>query len=296
MRPARQTVFGGSSNFLYSSRAKSGGFFISTNPRLRTGLSTKKTVPQFAFVEPKMKDLLMKKSCQMLVSACVLASSVAHADLFSSIQDWVGTGDNEAAFEIDWNNGTANDDLVWGYRWNGTATGEQMLDALVAVDPRLYAEVSGTTPYGTELFGLGFHPSGDQNFTLNPPLAFNSQHLAYTDYGGVVDGRTAVVAGDQWQEGWYTAGYWAYYNSTDSRLSANPSDWDSASAGMTDRVLENGDVDGWDFSFYDGSGDSSPGVPVAVSAVPEPMAWPMLSLCGGLVACFCRNRRVKTTT
>ncbi len=241
-----------------------------------------------------MKDLLMQKSCLMLVSACVLASPVARADLFSSIQDWVGTGANEAAFEIDWNNGTANDDLVWGYRWNGTATGEQMLDAIVAADPRLYAEVSGTTPYGTELFGLGFHQSGNQNFALNPPLAFNSQHLAYADYGGVVDSRTAVDAGDQWQEGWYTAGYWAYYNSTDSRLSANPSDWDSASAGVTDRVLENGDVDGWDFSFYDGSGDSSPGVPVAVSAVPEPATWPMLSLCGGLVVCLCRNHRVKT--
>src|ERR1700722_6450084 len=91
----------------------------------------------------RMKDQKMKKFCLILMSVSAFAaSSMAQTDLFSSIQDWVGTGDNEAAFEIDWNNGTANDTLIWGYRWDGTATGEQMFDAIVAADPRLYAEIS----------------------------------------------------------------------------------------------------------------------------------------------------------
>ena len=33
----------------------------------------------------------------------------------------------------------ANKTLVWGYRFNGTATGTQMFNAIVAADPRLYA-------------------------------------------------------------------------------------------------------------------------------------------------------------
>jgi hypothetical protein len=147
--------------------------------------------------------------------------------------------------------------------------------------------VSEPTEYGTALFGLGYHASGDQNFQLSPELSFNSEHLAYTDYDGVDDYRTAVDAGDQWQEGWYDVGYWSYWISTDSQLSLadSTSDWDNAweysPTGMTERDLENGDVDGWDFSFYDGSGDSAPGIPSPAIPVPEPTVWAMAAL-GGL--------------
>ena len=67
----------------------------------------------------------------------------------------IGFGTNQAGFEIDWNNGTTNDAFLWGYRRNGDATGEQMLDALAAGDSRLYVEVSGGTQFGTALFGWG---------------------------------------------------------------------------------------------------------------------------------------------
>ena len=215
--------------------------------------------------------------------------SAARADVFDNIQLWVGTGANEAAFEIDWNNGTANDALIWGYRWNGTATGEQMLDAIVAADPRLYAEVSGTTQYGTALFGLGFHPSGYQNFPLSPSLTFNSQHLAYADYGGVNDSRTAVNAGDLWQEGWFNAGYWSYWLSTDNRLSADYTDWDYSGVGMSSRVLDNGDVDGWSFDYDFAWPGTTPAVPVDVAAVPEPATWALFAL-SGLLFCLKKNR------
>ena len=110
-----------------------------------------------------------------------IASNV-RAVTFSDIQDWIGTGSNEAGFEIDWYDGTTDYALCWGYRWNGTATGEQMLDAIVPSDPRLFAEVSGTTQYGTALFGLGYDQDGDQPFALSPSFSFNSQHLAFTGY------------------------------------------------------------------------------------------------------------------
>jgi hypothetical protein len=221
----------------------------------------------------------------------------------------VGSGDNEAAFEIDWNNGMANDTLIWGYRWNGSATGEQMLDAIVAADPQLYAEISVPGEYGTQVFGFGFHPSGDQNFQLSasstPALSFNSQHLASTAYdgSGVDYTRTAVTPGDFWQEGdlqtGYGAdgnpddGYWSYFNSTDSRLTANPSDWDYASTGVTDRVLNNDDVDGWVFAFNSGAGDATPGVPFDVAPAPEPSTWALVGLSGLVFVCFKRTHSIK---
>jgi len=229
----------------------------------------------------------MKKIRLALALAGLMAASAAHADIFDNIQYWVGSGANEAALEIDWNNGTANSALIWGYRWDGTATGEQMLDTIVAADSRLYAEVSGTTQYGTAVFGLGFHQSGDQNFLLNPSLTFNSQHLAYTDYDGVNDSRAAITSGDLWQEGWYNAGYWSYFVSTDSRLSADYTDWDYSGVGMSSRDLSNGDVDGWSFA-YDFNANT-PKVPLDVAPVPEPSTWALLGL-SSLFFCLKGNR------
>lgn len=228
----------------------------------------------------------------MLVLTGLFAPSTIPAQdaLLNNIQTWIGTGANEAAFEIDWDNGTANDALIWGYRWNGTATGEQMFDAIVAADPRLYAEISQPTEYGTSVFGLGFHQSGDQNFQLSPALSFNNQHLAYTDSDGVDDSRTAVTAGDFWQEGWEIAGYWSYWTSTADRVSADPSDWDSSDVSMTSRVLENGDVDGWVFDYNFAYPGSSPAVALDVAAVPEPSTWAFLGSFSGLIfVCFKRS-------
>lgn len=218
----------------------------------------------------------------------------ARAADFNDIQEWIGSGGNQAGFEIDWYNGTTDTAYCWGYRWNGTATGEQMLDAIVAADPRLYAEISGPTQYGTQIFGLGYDLDGDQPFALSPSLTFNNQHLAYTDYSGVDDSRTAVNSGDLWEEGWYNLGYWSYWNSTDSRLAANPSDWDSAAAGMTDRVLSDGDWDGWRFSYN--YVDSPPVDPAAATPVPEPAALGLLGIACGCLLVRRRSRRAAVVT
>jgi uncharacterized repeat protein (TIGR03803 family) len=197
-----------------------------------------------------LKEQCMKELRFVLAVASLFVSAALDAATFQNITNWIGDGTNEAGFEIDWNfTGNTNDALLWGYRWNGAATGEQMLDALCAGDPRLYAEVSGNTQYGTALFGLGLHQSGDQNFLLNPPLAFGTDHLAVTNYNGVDDYRTNGIPGDFWQEGWYNLGYWAYFTSTEARLGADFTDWDYSGVGMTERILDNGDWDGWVFAW-----------------------------------------------
>ena len=47
---------------------------------------------------------------------------------------------------------------MWGYRFNGTATGAQMLTAIAAADPRLYVVIDET--YGTYVEAIGYHLAG----------------------------------------------------------------------------------------------------------------------------------------
>jgi hypothetical protein len=226
------------------------------------------------------------KKLALTVLAGMVVSLGAHAqsDLFSTIQNWTGTGANEAALEIDWNNGTSGDALVWGYRWDGTATAEQMIDAILTADPHLYAEVSGPTMYGTETFGFGYQQAGDGNFLLSPALSFNSQHLAIVNDTDVKETRTPSVAGDRWEEGWFN-NYWGYDVSTDLRLAVDYTDWDYAPDGISEVTLNNGDVEGF---VYSAGADITPGVPLA-APVPEPSTWAMLGM-GGLAMVYRRKK------
>ena len=52
---------------------------------------------------------------------------------------WVGTGSNEAVMAVNW----ADTALAWGFRWNDTATVEDMMAAIAAADPRFSYSGSG---------------------------------------------------------------------------------------------------------------------------------------------------------
>ena len=56
---------------------------------------------------------------------------------FDDIQYWVGNGSNKAALVIEWHDGNRPDAMVWGYRWDGEATGHDMIVAIAQADPRL---------------------------------------------------------------------------------------------------------------------------------------------------------------
>lgn len=64
----------------------------------------------------------------------------------SDIQFWTGTGSNQATYILGWDDDPSGNDtaLVWGVRWNGTATATTLLDTIAAYDTRFNYTLSGS--------------------------------------------------------------------------------------------------------------------------------------------------------
>ena len=73
----------------------------------------------------------MKK---MIVALLALGLTSLHAQAlvnsFENIQYWVGSGPHRAALVLQWNDGLQPVSVAWGYRWDGQATGMDMLRAI----------------------------------------------------------------------------------------------------------------------------------------------------------------------
>ena len=164
-------------------------------------------------------------------------------DSFDDVEFWVGAGSNRAAIAIDWfKDSTDEPALVWGFRWDGAATGQTMLNAIVTADSRLFAKSEGHGALGSAIYGLGYD-DGDGEFALDDDTAFDE--LGFAASAGPADLATAVDADDLYREGWFT-GYWHY-----GRSICNPYEggsWQSSQSGMTGRTLHDGDWDSWVFS------------------------------------------------
>jgi len=184
-----------------------------------------------------------------IIALLVVATAFGHAQTFSfdQIVNWTGTGSNEAAMLIDWQDGTMYPALVWGYRWDGTATGEQMLLAIEAADPDLMVEIT-TYSFGDAVTALGFNGS------------------AYGPNGPGSHYESGFAVG--------TPGFWAYYLGSGTSYPA----WQESATGAGDRTLSNDDWDGWSWSanFNDTPPSNQP-IAAPVPA-PEPAVWWLVAL------------------
>lgn len=214
---------------------------------------------------------------ELLFAGLASFAPEALAATLDDVQFWVGTGANQAGLVIDWRDGKSADSLLWGYRWDGAATGLDMLEAVVNADPQLFAHL-GTYSWGTAVLGMGYDLNPSGSFAVSPPLPFDSGGLALDTSPD--DARVAVDEADHWLEGW-NGGFWAYYHKGSAT-----EDWESAAAGPTDRTLANGAWDG--FSFAPGFASSAPSEPAPV-VVPEPKVVSLLTL--GTFALLCGRRR-----
>lgn len=167
---------------------------------------------------------------------------------FADVQYWVGTGTNEAAFVVQWNDGKNPDALVWGFRWNGNATGEDMLKAIAKADHRFFSLLYQGTQFGSAIGGLGFDLNG-----VNSNALYKNGNVTYPFYpvNGIVnttaydfDQYTAADVSDHWSAGWTANGYWSYWvkDPTDA-------DFGYSGVGATTRALVSGSWDVWNFNL-----------------------------------------------
>ncbi len=251
----------------------------------RAGLSETKPVP-LSPAELSRKISMKKLRSQIrslslaVASLFVLNSSPAAS--FDDVQYWVGSGANKAAFVIDWNDGKAAESLLWGYRWDGSATGLDMFQAVVNSDARLFGRL-GVYSFGTAVMGMGYDLNGHGSFGVSPAISFDSGGLTINpaNASNFSDARVAVEAADHYVEGW-NSGYWSYYVKP-----STAADWDYAPSGAALRVLSDGVWDGW--SFSPGFVDSIPSEPLAAAPVPEPSALALLSASALFLTCARRK-------
>jgi hypothetical protein len=206
----------------------------------------------------------MKSSFNCMV--VLLASAVGFANMtFDDIDVWTGTGANQAALVIDWNDGPSELVKVWGFRWDGTATGADMLRAVCAADPDFYA-MGYATGSGIVFGGFGYNTDADENFDITNGTSMGSfidGYMAVNNYE--FDGWHAADAADNWAGGWWVDGFWSYNVFQDGVWG-----WPGGS-GASDRTLQNGSWDGWSWAP-----DFNMTAP-SVTPVPEPAAITLLA-------------------
>ncbi len=215
----------------------------------------------------------------------------ANAITLDDIQIWIGSGTNRAGLVVEWSvpevfSNTVvpapitDKTLVWGYRFNGTATGDQMMNAILAADRRLYM----VTAYGGGFIeGIGYNLKGDGVIGITDGTTTN-----YSSQGIVADPTVNVDAarpinssdlywggfnGPSW-ELWNELGgqggllvspirgtnqYWIP-DDTNAPYSGVHGQWEFSQSGISGLTLTNGSWIGWSVAAggLDFSSDTNP--------------------------------------
>ncbi|MGM9859697.1 MAG: leucine-rich repeat domain-containing protein [Muribaculaceae bacterium] len=178
------------------------------------------------------------------------------------IQSWAGEGSNRAAMVIQWNDDDETSALVFGYRWDGDATGADMFRAIVSANPQLYGLIqytnvsSPTDPNGGyTIDGIGWDIDIEGNIALTDRFGewYESEGGLFIHPRGYVPGESSSIdydyddwvardKYDRWGAGWYKS-YWSYWVKSDQASKFSYSGW-----GASGRVLTDGCWDGWNFN------------------------------------------------
>jgi hypothetical protein len=168
--------------------------------------------------------------------------SAAQPFSFDNIEYWVGSGSNRAALVIDWvEDSTELPALAWGYRWDGIATGRDMLLAVVAADDRLFVKLGDSPANPVRVFGIGYDADDDGEFGVHG-TTFDNAGIAFGSAPFFPAAQTD--SDDVYAEGW-TFAFWHY-----GIAASNPYDggaWEDVQFGMAGRELADGAWDSWAF-------------------------------------------------
>lgn len=180
--------------------------------------------------------------------------------LFSAedITYWVGEGPKQAALVIDWHDDRLPHALVWGYRWEGEVTTEQMLRDVVTADQRLVLLTSPFYSYGTACTGIGYllqKPEKKVEVLIDGvPVDEVSPHIFHAKSEKAnVDAAQLTISSALWRSGWLTAGYWVYYLK-DKRLAS----WSYSNIGLTGTTVTDKSWHGLSFQIGKESQSGNP--------------------------------------
>ncbi len=102
----------------------------------------------------------------LLISLLTKVQAVEYIDWidWDSIEHWAGDPDGEkkCALVIDFQDGQTGQSLVWGYRWNGTKTGEDLVRAVASQSSILTAMIQYTGTMGSTLNALGISANREE--------------------------------------------------------------------------------------------------------------------------------------
>ena len=199
-------------------------------------------------------------------AAVVLLATVttqAAVTSFSDIEYWVGTGDSEAAFVLDFQDG--NDALTWGYRWDSstTATGEDIINAIAAEDDRMDTSLQ-VFPFGTLVDGFSYDGNVLNN-DFSGPIWLSWSYYNGPAYNALSYNLTGITGRTLSDGDWDV---WAFTETDSSTFELQP------------------------FGFSSFAPVPAPAVgPGTGNPVPEPASLSLLALGAGLCVLGRRRRR-----
>ncbi len=235
--------------------------------------------------EPNMTDMTIRTIVTLgLLAATPAAHAAATSPVITTddLLSVVGSGANLATIVIDFNDGTSRESFAWGYRFDGEASGADMILAVTAADPALSVVSFGSGASGfflTEIRyddGSAVHNATSGSFA-NFPDDYDSwgYYLSGGFAGGAIGSPDSVAGGgDRLPTGWVSS----------------PAGASAESFGSSGRLLTDGAWDAWSFGPSDASySHIAPPSGSPLAAVPEPSIVLLGSLLGPLT--LLRRRR-----
>ncbi|MDF7823682.1 PEP-CTERM sorting domain-containing protein [Pontiellaceae bacterium B12227] len=199
----------------------------------------------------------------------------------SDIIFWAGSGANSAALVLDFHDGETVESFAWGYRWDGAASGANMLLDIAAADSNLDVVYEGTAASGFLISSI--------SYTAGSVAHSSTTWGYYIDGGFAGDSIPFGPGGDPIQ---ISGGG----PSLPASWLISPSGPSLESFGDSGRILEDGAWDAWGHgSWVETSPDDweHSGTPTSTvyAAVPEPSS--VILLMGGFggLAWFRRRRK-----
>jgi hypothetical protein len=149
------------------------------------------------------------------LASCATAQGAPITSL-DDVVFWTGEGANRAAVAIDFDGeSTTDQSLVWGFRWDGVATGRDMLVAVVTADPRLYMKVNSLTADESAFYGFGYDRNDNAEFGVEGMFGSPFFDAAGIAEGAHDDSAAPLDAGDWYREGW-RRNFWRWAYSRDN--------------------------------------------------------------------------------